>query len=35
MWIKRITECHKACKIGEYLDIKNYSCKKCPFGKLV
>ena len=21
-------ECDKACKIGEYLDIKNCSCKK-------
>ena len=28
-------ECDKACKIGEYLDIKNCSCKKRVFGKLV
>ena len=27
-------ECNKACKIGEYLDIKNCSCKKRLFGKL-
>ena len=27
--------CNKACKIGEYLDIKNCSCKKRLFGKLV
>ena len=26
-------ECNKACKIGEYLDIKNYSCKKRIFIK--
>ena len=28
-------ECNKACKIYEYLDIKNCSCKKCLIGKLV
>ena len=27
-------ECSKACKI-EYLDIKNCSCKKHLFGKLL
>ena len=27
-------ECNKTCKIDEYLDIKNYSCKKCLIGKL-
>ena len=28
-------ECNKVCKIDEYLDIKNCSCKKCLFDKLV
>ena len=28
-------EYNKACKIGEYLDIKNCLCKKRFFGKLV
>ena len=28
-------ECDGACKIGEYLDIKNRSRKKCLFDKLV
>ena len=28
-------KCSKACKIGKYLEIKNCSCKKLPFGKLV
>ena len=28
-------ECNKACKIGEYLNIKNCPCKKRFFGKLV
>ena len=28
-------ECNKACKINEYLDIKNYSCEKRLIGKLV
>ena len=28
-------ERNKACKIGEYLDVKNYSCKRRFFGKLV
>ena len=28
-------ECNKASKINEYLDIKNCSCKKLLFGKLV
>ena len=27
--------CDKACKIGEHLDIKNCSCKKWLFDKLV
>ena len=27
--------CNKACKIVEYLDIKNCSSKKGLFGKLV
>ena len=27
--------CNKACKIEQYLDIKNCSCKKHLFGKLV
>ena len=27
-------ECNKACKIDEYLDIKNFSCRKCLFHKL-
>ena len=27
--------CNTACKINEYLDIKNCSCEKCVFGKLV
>ena len=26
-------KCHKACWVGEYLDIKNCECKKCPFDK--
>ena len=28
-------ECNKACKIDDYLDIKNCSYEKCLFGKLV
>ena len=28
-------ECSKACIIDEYLDIKNCSCEKRIFGKLV
>ena len=28
-------DCNTACKIDEYLDIKNCSCEKCVFGKLV
>ena len=28
-------DCNKACKIGEYLDIKKCLCKKCLFGKLL
>ena len=28
-------ECNMACKIDKYLDIKNFSCKKCVIGKLV
>ena len=28
-------ECNKACKIDEYLDIKNCSCEKHVIGKLV
>ena len=28
-------ECNKACKIDEYLDSKNCSCKKHLIGKLV
>ena len=37
MWNSSICdcECNKACKIGEYLDIKNCLCKKRFFGKLV
>ena len=29
MWNPKIcdSECDKACKITEYVDIKNYSCK--------
>ena len=35
MWNPSACDCYKACKIGEYLDIKNCSCKKRPFGKQV
>ena len=28
-------ECKKACKIDEYVNTKNFSCKKRLFGKLV
>ena len=28
-------ECNKACRIDEYLDIKNYFCEKRLIGKLV
>ena len=28
-------ECNKACKIDEYLDIKNCSCEKNLIGKLL
>ena len=28
-------ECNKTCKIDEYLDIRNCSCEKRLFGKLV
>ena len=27
-------QCYKACKIDKYLDIRNCSCEKRPFGKL-
>ena len=30
-----IRQCHKACKFGGNNDVKNYSCKKRFFGKLV
>ena len=29
------SESNKACKIDEYLDVKNYYCEKCLIGKLV
>ena len=29
------SECNEACKIGEHLDIKNCSCEKILFHKLV
>ena len=37
MWnpIKYDCKCNKACKIEKYLDIKNCSCKKRLFDKLV
>ena len=28
-------ECNKSCKIYKRFDIKNCSCEKCLFGKLV
>ena len=28
-------ECNKACKIDEYIDNRNCSCKKCLNGKSV
>ena len=28
-------DCNMACEIAEYLDIKNFSCKRRLFGKLV
>ena len=28
-------KCNKTCKIEDYLDIKNCSCKKFLIGKLV
>ena len=28
-------ECNKTIKVDEYLDIKNHSCEKRLFGKLV
>ena len=28
-------KCNKTCKIDDYLDIKNCSCKKFLIGKLV
>ena len=28
-------ECNKACKIDEYLDVKNCSCEKRLIGKFV
>ena len=28
-------ECNKACKIDKYLDIKNFSCEKRLFDKIV
>ena len=36
MWNIRTSgcECNKACKIDEYLDIKNRSCEKRLFCKL-
>ena len=30
-----VCECNKACKIDEYLDIKNCSCEKNLIGKLL
>ena len=27
--------CNKSCEIDESLDVKNCSCEKCLFGKLV
>ena len=37
MWKPRAfdCECNEACKIDEYLDIKNCSCEKRVIGKLV
>ena len=37
MWnpSNKCNKCNKVCKIDKYLDIKNCSCKKCLFGKLV
>ena len=37
MWIPSAGdyECNKAYKIDEFLDIKNFSCKKSIFNKLV
>ena len=37
MWNPRKCDCewNKACKIDEYLDIKNCSCEKRLIGKLV
>ena len=37
MWNRSVCacECIKACKINEYSDIKNRSCKKRLIGKLV
>ena len=28
-------ECNEVCKIDKYLDVKNWSCKKRLFGKLL
>ena len=28
-------ECDKSCDVGEYLDHKNYKCRKRPIDKLV
>ena len=37
MWDPSMSDCdcHKACKIDEYLDITKTLCKKRLFGKLV
>ena len=37
MWNPRACdwECNKACKIDEYLDVKNCSCEKRLIGKFV
>ena len=37
MWLPSTCdcECNKACKIGEYLDMKCCSCKKRVFGNLL
>lgn len=37
MWNAMACDCEydKACRIGEYLDINNCTCKKCIFDKFV
>ena len=37
IWNPKVCDCKcgKVCKINKYLNIKNCSCKKCPFLKLV